>query len=334
MTLKEIAKSAGVSTTTVSNVINGNLKHVSAGKVELIQKLIRECGYIPNQAARSLAQRETRFVAIIVQGSDTENVFLNPYNAAYVGALTMRLYQYGYSPLLRVTNDFTTIEQDIRGWKVAGAIFNGSFNRYLRNIRSLQPIPIVFSDCYLDLPGVSHIGLDDEEGGRIAGEYLAGLGHRRIGFIANVLPDSDVDWHRLEGFRKSLAASGLDLPDRWILPGMDSAFQQTRLLSLLRSSDRPTAFFCSADKIAVILSNMALSLGLRIPEDLSVLGFDDLPIASLVTPPLSTIAQDVDGKASQAVDMLIRHIADKSLPPERITLGVHLLERASTGRPG
>ena len=98
--LKEIAAAAGVSMTTVSNVINGNLKRVSTKKVEEIQELIRQSGYIPNQAARSLAQRGSRFIVIIGQGGEDENIFLNPHNAAYFGALAMYLYRHNYYPLV------------------------------------------------------------------------------------------------------------------------------------------------------------------------------------------------------------------------------------------
>ena len=331
-TLKEIARAAGVSTTTVSNVINGNLKRVSSKTVQQVQRLIQQSGYIPNQAARSLAQRESRFVAIVVQAGDDENIFLNPYNAAYVGALTVCLYRKGYYPLIRFTDDYHTVERDIRGWNVAGALFNGSFNRHLQNIKSLAFIPSVFTDCYFDLPGVNHVRLDDEAGGRIAGDYLAQMGHRRVGFIASALPDSDVDLHRLAGYRQSLAAHGMILRDEWILPCGDMEAQRLPLTALLGAAEGPTAFFCSADQIGVSLIRLALSLGLRVPEDLSVVGFDDLPPAALCVPGLTTVAQDIDRKAALAVDMLIRHIENRDLPPERSVLSVRLVERDSVAK--
>ena len=129
-TLKEIAQAAGVSMTTVSNVINGKLNRVSADTVERIQALISQSGYVPNQAARSLAQRESRVVAIIVQASENENIFRNPYAAEYVGALTVELHRSGYYPLIRFSDDYRDVEADLRGWNVAGAIFSGTFSRH------------------------------------------------------------------------------------------------------------------------------------------------------------------------------------------------------------
>ena len=331
-TLKEIAKAAGVSTTTVSNVINGNHRRVSAETVETIRRLIRESGYIPNQVARSLAQRGSRFIAIVVQAGEQENAFLNPYNAIYVGALTRYLYTQGYYPLLRFTDDFHAVEHDLRGWNVAGALFNGSYNRHLQHIESLSPIPCVFTDCYFELPGVSHVRLDDEAGGRIAGDYLASMGHRRIGFVGTALEDSDVDKHRLTGFQQSLADHGLTLPEAWILPNADFEAQRDRLDAILRDPEGPMAFFCCADVTGISLIHQATSRGLRVPEDISVMGFDDLPPASLASPPLTTIAQDLDQKAALAVNMLVRHIEDKALSPERTVIGVSLVERGSVAR--
>lgn len=329
-TLKEIASAAGVSTATVSNVINGNHKRVSEETVARIQALIHELGYVPNQAARSLAQRESRFIAIIVQSSSPdENVFLNPYNSAYIGALTINLYKKGFFPLIRITDDFRTVEQDIRGWNVAGALFNGSFSRHLKNIESLASIPCVFTDCYFDLPGINHVQLDDKAGGRIAGDYLFQMGHRRIAFIANALEDSDVDKQRLLGLRDALGRHSLTVPDRWVLPSGNIGAQRDRLSDMLLSPDGPTVYFCSADKIAVELMDMIRVLGLRIPEDISVLGFDNLPLDVIAVPRLTTIAQDIDQKAMVSVDLLVRHIENKTLSPERVILGVSLVERES-----
>lgn len=330
-TLKEIAGAAGVSVTTVSNVINGNHKRVSRETVARIQALIDASGYIPNQAARSLAQRGSRFVAVVIQAGENENALAQPYLATYVGALTVNLYHNGYYPLIRFTEDFHTMESDLKGWNVAGAVFNGTFTRMLQQMGSLSTVPCVFTDCYFDLPGVNHVGVDDDAGGRLAGEYLRRMGHRRAGFIGNALPDSELDQHRLESFREGLGPDGV-VRDEWILPKGDPLSQGARLDAMLRAPERPTAFFCSADRIAVELMRVLAGLGWRVPEDVSVIGFDDLPMARLSTPQLTTLAQDIDLKARMAVDMLVRHIRDRSLPPERAALGVTLVERESVAR--
>ena len=331
-TLKEIAQAAGVSMTTVSNVINGKLNRVSADTVERIQALISQSGYVPNQAARSLAQRESRVVAIIVQASENENIFRNPYAAEYVGALTVELHRSGYYPLIRFSDDYRDVEADLRGWNVAGAIFSGTFSRHLQSIHSLKTVPTVLTDCYFRLPGVNHVSVDDDAAGQMAGDYLARMGHRRVALMTNNLQDSEVDQHRLAGFRTGLAAHGITLAERCVFPQPIAAETIGQLTSLLRSPDGPTAIFCTADRIAAQLMQLLSAEGFRVPEDVSVLGFDNLPMAEITHPPLTTLAQDIDQKAHLVVDMLLRHIRQETLAPERTLLGVWLVERQSVRR--
>ena len=333
-TLKEIAQAAGVSMTTVSNVINGKLNRVSADTVERIQALISQSGYVPNQAARSLAQRESRVVAIIVQASENENIFRNPYAAEYVGALTVELHRSGYYPLIRFSDDYRDVEADLRGWNVAGAIFSGTFSRHLQSIHSLKTVPTVLTDCYFRLPGVNHVSVDDDAAGQMAGDYLARMGHRRVALMTNNLQDSEVDQHRLAGFRTGLAAHGITLAERCVFPQPIAAETIGQLTSLLRSPDGPTAIFCTADRIAAQLMQLLSAEGFRVPEDVSVLGFDNLPMAQITHPPLTTLAQDIDQKAHLVVDMLLRHIRQETLAPERTLLGVWLVERQSVRRIG
>ena len=333
-TLKEIAQAAGVSMTTVSNVINGKFNRVSADTVERIQALISQSGYVPNQAARSLAQRESHVVAVIVQAGENENIFRNPYAAEYVGALTMELHRSGYYPLIRFTDDYRDVEADLRGWNVAGAIFSGTFSRHLQSIHSLKTVPTVLTDCYFRLPGVNHVSVDDDAGGQMAGDYLARMGHRRVALMTNNLQDSEVDQHRLAGFRTGLAAHGITLSERCVFPQPIAAETIGQLTSLLRSPDGPTAIFCTADRIAAQLMQLLSAEGFRVPEDVSVLGFDNLPMAEITHPHLTTLAQDIDQKAHLVVDMLLRHIRQETLAPERTLLGVWLVERQSVRRVG
>lgn len=331
-TLKEIAQAAGVSMATVSNVINGNYNKVSSDTVARIQAIIQASGYVPNQAARSLAQRESHVIAVIVQAQEGENIFRNPYTAEYVGALTVELYRNGYYPLIRFTNDFREVENDLRGWNVAGAIFNGSYSRQLQRIHSLPAIPTVFTDCYFCIPGINHVGVDDDAGGRLAGEYLGQMGHRRAAFIANHLDESEVDQHRLQGFRAGLQKFGVDILEENIFPSPLTAVDEALISHTLKKENAPTAFFCTSDRVAVQLIQTLNKLRIRIPEDVSVIGFDNMSIAEITYPPLTTLAQDIPEKAHLVVDMLVRHIKKKTLPPERTLLGVWLVERESVKR--
>ena len=329
ITLKEIAQEAGVSTTTVSNVLNGNS---SADTAERIQTIMKRSGYVPNQAARSLAQRESHVIAVIVQASPGENIFRNPYTAEYVGALTVELQQNGYYPLIRFSDNYKEIDADLRGWNVAGVIFSGAYNRHLHTLKSLTDIPTVFTDCYVRIPGANHVGMDDDAGGQIAGEYLIHMGHRHVGFLGNNVDESDVDRHRLDGFRTGLAEGGIELREEFILHRREELFPPDSLRQLMARPDHPTAFFCTSDQAAVQLMQALSRLGLRVPDDVSVIGFDDLPLATMVQPALTTLSQDISQKAHLVVEMLLRHIRQRGLAPERTLLGTCLVERQSVRR--
>lgn len=330
-TLKEIAHEAGVSMTTVSNVINGNEGRVSAATIERIQEIIHREGYIPNQAARSLAQRESRIVAIIVQAAPGENIFRNPYMAEFIGDVTIELQRVGYYPLLRLTDDYRVVERNLLGWNVAGAVLCGAFDRNLQHIKGLNTIPAVLTDSYFPIPNMNYICVDDKLGGHIAAQHLIQYGHTHCAFLASSIEESDVEKLRLKGFEEALTHAGLSLPPQHIIDLPDPESDLDMIRDLLHTPDAPTAIFCTADRIAVKLIGTLHELGMRIPEDISVIGFDDLPIARLSHPPLTTLGQDIANKAARTVEMLVRHIKDKSLEPEHIQLPVWLVTRSSAG---
>jgi len=124
------------------------------------------------------------------------------------------------------------------------------------------------------------------------------------------------------------------VPDAWIVPSWNLEAQRDCFAAIFGAAERPTAFFCSADFSAAGLIKMAGEFGLRTPEDLSVVGFDNTPLGQLTSPTLTTVAQDANEKAKRTVDMLLRHIEDRSLPPEHEVFGVRLVERESVRRIG
>lgn len=332
ITLKEIAQEAGVSMTTVSNVINGNTGRVSAATIERIQEIIRRSGYVPNQAARSLAQRESHIVAIIAQCPEGENMFRNPYMAEFIGDVTIELQRRGYYPLLRFTDDYRDVERNLLGWNVAGAVLCGAFDRNLQHIKGLSSVPAVLTDSYFPIPSMNYVCVDDLAGGRIAAQYLLKMGHKRLAFIGNCIEESSVDQLRLQGFTEELTANGVSLEPRNVLTVPAPERQDAMLHALLDRPDAPTALFCTADRVAAQLMLLLAGQGRRVPQDVSVMGFDDLPLARMTQPPLTTLGQDVAGKARATVEMLVRHIRDKSAPAERIQQEVWLVERGTVQR--
>ena len=332
ITLKEIAQEAGVSMTTVSNVINGNTGRVSEATIERIQEIIRRSGYVPNQAARSLAQRVSHIVAIIAQCPEGENMFRNPYMAEFIGDVTIELQRRGYYPLLRFTDDYRDVERNLLGWNVAGAVLCGAFDRNLQHIKGLSSVPAVLTDSYFPIPAMNYVCVDDLAGGRIAAQYLLKMGHKRLAFIGNCIEESSVDQLRLQGFTEELKANGVALAPENVRTVPAPERQDAMLRELLDRPDAPTALFCTADRVAAQLMLVLAGQGRSVPQDVSVMGFDDLPLARMMQPQLTTLGQDVAGKARATVEMLVRHIRDKGAPAERIQQDVWLVERGTVRR--
>ena len=128
VTLKDIAKEAGVSVMTVSNIVNGNYTKVSKETTEHVQKIISQMGYVPNASARSLAKSKTNIIAIIMRGEENENPMLNPYYSAMVGAMIRKIQQHGYYAMVNIMKSHQDILQSLRTWNVDGAIFLGLFD--------------------------------------------------------------------------------------------------------------------------------------------------------------------------------------------------------------
>ena len=181
ITLKDIANLAGVSTMTVSRIVNGQRNKASEETVARVERIIRENNYVPNSSARSLASRSTRLIAIMIQGVDNRLEY--PYNAIMTGYLCRFVQDQGYSPLLYYVKDYHEVTQRLRAWNVEGAVFLGMFDEDMRSIQADNRIPLVFTDSYSTMRQVTNVGLDDYKGGELAGQYLIDMGHRDIAFM-------------------------------------------------------------------------------------------------------------------------------------------------------
>jgi DNA-binding LacI/PurR family transcriptional regulator len=324
VTLKDIARQAGVSVMTVSRVVNKQPNTVSESNVERIQAIIKETGYVPNSSARSLSSKSTRLIAVIVQGE--ENALEYPYHATMVGHICYYVQSKGYSPLLYFVSDYSEVTKRLRQWNVEGAVFLGMFDENVRSIHEDNRIPLVFTDSYSPVRQITNIGLDDYKGGELAARFLIAKGHRNVGFIGTSTNISGVVRHRLLGFTHALEEAGLRLPQNNIIaehPNLD------RIREILQYDPPVTAFFVSADILAMSVMDELKALGRRVPEDCSLIGFDDLFFAAYTTPKLTTISQDIRKKAQIAIDMLFRHIRTPKSPAESIVLDVQLVERES-----
>jgi LacI family transcriptional regulator len=330
-TIIDVAREAGVSYATVSRVIN-NKAHVKPEKREAVLDAMRRLGYVVNRRARSLASGRSLVIGLLVQSLDSS------WMGAVLRGIDEELEAAGYELML-----YTTHRRRHREAVLVEAITSGMTDgllllipqdpaAYLATLRA-QRFPFVLVD---------HLGVDEEgpsvqvtnsSGARAAVEYLAGLGHRRVGFITGVLamPSARA---RLAAFEETAAALGLDQDGELVAEGdfgFTSGYEAAdRLLSL---PDRPTAIFASNDVMALAVMSVAGHRGLRVPEDLSVIGFDDIAESATAHPPLTTIRQPLEQMGRSAARLLLQQIEAPELPPERVILPTELVVRGSCQPP-
>lgn len=333
VTLKDIAEKAGVSSMTVSRVMNGNTKDVSAKTSERIKKIAEEMGYVPNSSARVLASRSSWLIAALLSDYGESGTPLeDSYNSCFFGELTRLIQKEGYDLMLHYVKDYTDINYSLKSWNVAGAVFIGMFDENIRKIQKDNSIPLVFTDSYSSVRSIVNVGIDDYRGGELAAAYLLENGHRNLAFIGPAALGNGVIMHRLQGFCSYLRERGISIPAEHIVD-VGSEHMAQLLGSLLAQPEPVTAIFTTSDVCASWIYAAAHELGVRIPEELSVVGFDDIGMSRYMIPPLTTIRQDIRKKAEITCGLLMKRIKNPGNPAENIVMGVELVERGSVAPP-
>lgn len=332
VTLKDIAKEAGVSVMTVSNVVNGNLAKVSKENAERIQAILANRRYIPNSSARSLAKSNSNIIAIVLRCGHDENSMQSPHNATLVGAIIQRVQALGYYTMVHMVKSQEAISQSLRTWNVEGAIFLGMFDDEIERIHQVNDIPMVFIDSYSDVRQLSNVGIDDFKGGQLAAQRLLDGGHTRLAFISPPNLHNGVIQHRLDGFLSILQKRNITLNPRFRYTlesdsNADAIIETGKALAAL--DGEVTAAFVTSDQIASYVIQGLKQSGMHVPKDFSIIGFDNMMISTQITPQLTTISQNLDQKADLAVDILFRRLKNPDAPAELRILNVALVERSS-----
>lgn len=317
---------------TVSNVVNGNLSKVSKENAQRIREIIERRGYVPNASARSLAKNRANIIAIILRGAENENTLENPHNAALVGTIIQKIQKRGYYTMVNMMKCREDITQSLRTWNVDGAVFLGMFDDEIEEMCAASDIPMVFIDSYSSVRQLSNVGIDDYKGGRLAARHLIARGHRSIAFVSPPVLRTGVVQHRFAGFCDELEQHGISFRSehQFVLESdvrPEDTMELGRRLAQLR--EKFSAVFVTSDQIASYLIQGMRSTGIRIPDDMSIIGFDDLMICRQMTPQLTTIAQDLEEKARLSVDILFRRLSAPAAPAESLVLDVTLVERES-----
>jgi LacI family transcriptional regulator len=328
-TTKDVALRAGVSVSTVSHVLNAT-RFVAPERRERVLLAMRDLGYEPNAVARSLRVNRSRAIGLII--SDIGN----PFFTAVVRGVEDAAQAAGYIVILCNSDEDPDKEEtylrQLRSNRVDGLILApaGVAHAYLRALVR-QASPVVFIDREVPTLEVSAVVLANEPAAYAAVGHLIELGHRRIGMIIG-RPEVSTTAQRRAGYERALLGARVEIDPRLVQeggskvePGREAA---DRLLDL---AERPTAIFSANNQMTIGALAAFEERGVRVPDDMAVVSFDDFAWAGFFRPPLTTVAQPTYELGRRAIEVLLRRIEDGSAPPERIELPGTLVVRDSCG---
>lgn len=333
VTIEDIAKEAGVSATTVSNVIHGRTNKVSAYTVDLINEIIRERGYVPNLSARAMKTRSSKVVALInhLESRDQEKFMSDPFFMDLTSAVEKALRERGYFLMIRAISESEDLLAFLRNWNVEGVFMPGLFEDepFYQTLLDLK-LPVVLTDSYVsNLGHMTNIGLQDFEGGRIATEHLVQNGHKRIVFAGPKVKPGGVVEQRLLGYKQALADNGIPFDPSLVY---ECEFSTTKMMELggaLAKREDVTGVFATADILAAGIMSGLQQAGRMVPRDISIVGFDDINWARMTMPMLTTVHQDAVKKGRLAAECMIQLLEGESNQLQNRVLPVQLVERHS-----
>ncbi|MFC0681111.1 LacI family DNA-binding transcriptional regulator [Lysobacter korlensis] len=328
-TLKDVARAAGVSQSTTSRALSGE-GYVAPAVRERVVAAAEELGYVAHAMARSLRKQSSRAVGVLV--SDLRNTFY----ADLAAGIANRARKHGYVMMLVDNEGF--VEDELSAAKVfvatraAGVIvtpLSESVPRYLLG----QHIPVVEVDRQFAAGVCDGVIIDNASVARRMTDHLIALGHRKIALLID-----ETEWttggERFAGYQSALQDAGLPMePDLLVPAGWDSKTARKTAIDLLARRDHPTAVFAANNLLAEGVWRAASDLGLRVPDDLSIVSFDDAQWMSMVTPGISAIAQDAVALGEAAMDRLLTRIEDPDAPPRTVVLEAQIRPRGSTAAP-
>lgn len=334
VTIKDVARLAGVDPSTVSRVIADNPR-ISDKTKEKVHKVMEELDFHPNAIARSLANRSTKTIGVIMPHS-TEQVFVNPFFTEVMRGIGVSALQKGYYVLISTgsssDDEYKATSRLVNEKRVDGLILLTSRigDKTIESLRKKR-FPFVVVGKPANMEDVNWVDNDNREAGFQAAEYLIKLGHERIGFIGGEFTYVFMS-ERFSGYKKALDTYGLKFGKELLSLGEfveEGGYNAVKKLLMLKN--RPTAIVAADDLMAFGAMRAIKEEGLRIPEDISVIGFNDTPLASYVEPTLSSMEIFVYDLGYNACEALINQLQEPGGHKKHIIIPASLRARRSTG---
>ena len=325
-TSHDVARLAGVSQPTVSRALRGDPRVADATRAK-VMSAVAELGYVTSELGRSLATRSTRNIAMV---ADLRNA-LYP---TLVEPLHDRFAGHGLRMVLVAErgDDRATYER-VLDRSVDGVVLTTALTGSSLSLGLLERgLPFVELNRLSGLPRADGVTADNHGGAVLAAQLLLARGHRRIGAVLGT-PSASTSRDREAGFREALAQAGVERPDGLVAPGGFSYEDGERgFAQVVRQDPRPTAVFCFSDLVAVGAINQARRMGLMVPGDVAVTGFDDIAMAAWPSFDLTTAHVDLDGMANSAADLLVARLGGDTSPPRTEVFPVELVLRGTHQR--
>lgn len=308
ITIREVSERAGVSTAAVSYVLNGREGKVSPETIEKVRRAVKELNYIPDFSARSLANNQSKLIGVVIPQTEDQSQLLlqNPFYSELICGIESKLRQAGYHMILSGVDKGEgyldiSMQRNLDGAIIMG-IYQENFYEELKKVR----IPIVLIDSYIHDSYFSVIGIDDEEGGYLATKHLIDNGHSNIALVTGMIRRDGVVEKRFLGYKRALKEAGLFYhPDHVFEHSVSYEHGQQAGRTIAEKFPEITAVFATADMMAFGAIRGIKEAGKQVPDDVSVVGFDDISMASMFFPPLTTINQRISRRGEVAAQRLI-----------------------------
>jgi len=315
VTIKDVAKHAGVSIAAVSYVLNGKENKVSSETVETIYSSIKALNYIPNISARSLVKNDSKLIGVIIPQTENSKqlVLENPFYSEVVGAIEAALRESGYHIILSgLDKDQTYLDFSISR-NLDGAVVLGLYPEKLYEDFKKSDIPIVLIDSYIHDKHFANVGVDDEYGGYLATKALIDRGHRNIALVTGTIRKDGVVEKRFLGYKRALQEANVFYnPDHVFERTVSYAHGLEAGREIAERHPDITAIFATADLMAFGVIRGVTEAGKRVPDDLSVIGFDDIPMAQMFLPSLTTVRQNIALKGGTAARLLLDRLEGRT----------------------
>ena len=325
-TIRDVAAKAGVSISTVSRVLNSTAR-VNEAKERKVKEAIQQLGFVPNEVARNLVQKKTGGIGVVLPsiGGEFFSEFLHGLDVTTRSNGVYLLVSASHGSLDEMKQVLVGMHQRVDGLVIMTPAGDGAFAKL-----EFDKTPIVVINADATASDHATINFDNFRGAYLATEHLLHLGHRRIAILKG--PASTFDaLERLRGYRASLQSHQISVDTRLEIDGDYSPASGMAAASVLMSLEpRPTAIFCANDQSAVALMNSLQHRGIRVPDDLSMVGFDDIPGAAYSSPPLTTVRAGIQQLGVEAIECLIDLMENNRRPAPHRVLPAELVVREST----